>query len=484
MKNNNVRVRIAPSPTGFFHVGSARTALYNWLFARHYNGTFILRVEDTDIDRSSRNMIQVILDGLTWLGLKWDEEPYYQSKRLELYQKHVTMLLEKKLAYYCFCQPEDLEKEKQKAYAAKKDWQYDRRCLHLSDTEKQNRERSGTPKAVRFKVPEGTVVYNDIVFGKIEKQARDIEDFVIMRANGIPTYNLACAVDDHEMKITHVIRGADHIANTPKQLLLYNAFSIEPPQFAHLPLILGPDKSKLSKRHGAVSVIEYKDMGYIPEAFINYLALLGWSPGDDTEIMSLIDIISQFDLSRINSSNAVFDTIKCEWLNQQHLMQLPVNQFQKHLMPFIVKSGLMEQAEITKKDQWLSRVCSLLQPRLKKLSDIDAAGRFFFKEDFAYDDKALQKYSNEETLMLIMQLLAFITTVNQFTAENIETSLRNFGDGKGWKVKQWIHPLRVFTTGSTAGPPLFDALELIGKERVIQRIKRMLRKYGEPNEKK
>jgi len=473
---------MAPSPTGFFHVGSARTALYNWLFARHNKGTFILRVEDTDIDRSSENMIQVILDGLTWLGLNWDDEPLYQSTRLALYKKYVDILLENNLAYFCYCQPEDLEKEKQKAYQEKKDWQYDRRCLHLSSQEKEEKEKTGIPKAIRFSVPDSAVSYQDLVYGDITREGHDIEDFVIMRANGMPTYNLACVVDDHDMKITHVIRGADHITNTPKQVLLYKALEFELPEFAHLPLILGADKSKLSKRHGAISVMEYRSMGYLPEAFVNYLALLGWSPGDDTEIMTMKDMVVRFDLERINTSNAVFDPRKCEWINQQHIMKLSPQTYKQTLEPFVLSAGLLGKQELMEKDLWFSRVCSLLHPRLKVLNDVDTAGRFFFKENFAYDRKALQKFTSEETITLIRAMLPVIGDTNPFKAENIETTLRAFSDTKGWKVKQWIHPLRVFTTGSVAGPPLFDVLELIGKERVVQRIQKILNRNGKSND--
>jgi glutamyl-tRNA synthetase len=474
----NVRVRMAPSPTGLFHVGSARTALYNWLFARHHGGKFVLRVEDTDIDRSSKDMIRVILDGLTWLGLNWDEEPIYQSTRLGIYQKHVDMLLEKELAYYCFCQPEDLEKEKQKAYAQKKDWQYDRRCLHLSAAEREQKERAGIPRAVRFKVAEQSVSFHDIVFGEIKKESRDIEDFVIMRANGMPTYNLACVVDDHDMAITHVIRGADHIANTPKQILLYNALGYELPKFAHLPLILGPDKSKLSKRHGAVSITEYKNNGYLPEAFANYLALIGWSPGDDSEIMTSQELISRFTLERINASNAVFDRAKCEWMNQQYMIRLAPDVFKKRLIPFIIDAGLMMQQDIDDKNAWVNRVCTLLQPRLKILSDVDPVGRYFFMDDFDYDMNAMAKFTTKETLGIVAKILSRLRDIKSFNAAHIEESLRDLGVTNNWKVKQWIHPLRVFTTGTTAGPPLFDTLELIGKEQVIERIKNVLQKYG------
>jgi glutamyl-tRNA synthetase len=272
---------MAPSPTGLFHVGSARTALYNWLFARHHNGQFILRIEDTDTARSSEEMIDVIKDGLRWLKIDWDEE-YYQSQRLTRYAACARQLVDAKKAYYCYCRPEDLQREKQEAYRNKKDWRYDRRCLHLSAAERVEKERSGIPGAVRFFVPDHPVAFHDVVLGEITREQSNIEDFIILRADGTPTYNLACVIDDHDMKITHVIRGADHVTNTPKQVLLYEALAITQPVFAHLPLILGKDKAKLSKRHGAVSLMEYRDQGFLPEAIFNYLSLLGWSPGDES----------------------------------------------------------------------------------------------------------------------------------------------------------------------------------------------------------
>jgi nondiscriminating glutamyl-tRNA synthetase len=476
----NVKVRIAPSPTGFFHVGSARTALYNWLFARHHKGKFLLRVEDTDVVRSSVDMIQILLEGLTWLGLHWDEEPVYQSQRIEVYNKYVKSLLEKKMAYYCYCRSEDLEKEKQHAYAHKQDWQYDRRCLRLSEEEKKDRERAGVPKAVRFLMPDTPISYTDLVFGHISREAKDIEDFVILRADNSPTYNLACVVDDHEMNITHVIRGADHIANTPKQIALYNALHIKPPEFAHLPLILGPDRSKLSKRHGAVSVTDYRNQGFVSDAIVNYLALLGWSPGDDTEFMKKDILVERFSVERINSSNAVFDIDKMTWLNQQHLMQLDLDQFKQLLSPFIINANLMTSEEIRKKETWFTKVCSLLQPRLKVLSEVDTLARYFFKDDFQYNKEALDKHLNQETIETMKDFITVLQHTDPFSADQLEHALRTFTGAKNIKAKAVIHPLRVFTTGTSAGPSLFETLELIGKDRCIQRVNDIVASYRRP----
>jgi len=482
---SEVRVRMAPSPTGFFHVGSARTALFNWLFAKHHKGKFILRVEDTDVERSSEEMIDLVLQGMEWLGMDRYEGPYFQSKRIDLYKEYIKKLLETGKAYYCYCDPQDLAKERKAAYANKQDWKYDRRCLSLSDADKEKKDQSNTPKAVRFLVPEDRVTYKDIVYGEISRDSKDIEDFIIQRANGTPTYNLACVVDDHDMGISHVIRGADHITNTPKQILLYEVCDFAIPEFAHLPLILGPDKSKLSKRHGAVSLTWYQEHGFLPDAMVNYLTLLGWSPGDDQEIfirngkLNKDLLTERFTLERINSANAVFDITKLEWMNQQYIMQLNQPEFRKRLKPFIIKHGLMTEEEIKQRDEWYADVCNLMQPRLKTLDEINNQGRYFFKDDFDYDQTALQKFTNRETLTIMKTFLPVIQDINPFEVMNIEITLLNFGEDHGLKVKQWIHPLRVFTTGTKAGPPLFDTLELIGKKKCISRIEKMLKQKQE-----
>lgn len=475
---SHVRVRIAPSPTGFFHVGSARTALYNWLFARHHKGTFILRVEDTDVERSSPDMIKVILDGLSWLGLDWDEGPYFQSQRLPLYRRSVEKLLKNNKAYHCYCNPEDLEKEKQEAYKQKRDWQYDRRCLSLSRAEREAKEKAHTPKAVRFLVPDHAVSYSDLVHGTIEREAQNIEDFVILRANLTPTYNLACVVDDHEMGISHVIRAVDHITNTPKQILLYEALGLSKPEFAHLPLILGDDKKKLSKRHGAVSLMTYRERGFMPEAVANFLALLGWSPGDDKEIMNIAEIIDRFSLKRINAANAVFDVTKLEWMNGQYIYALTDEQLLEKIKPHIIAAGLITEDQITKRRDWVLRICHLMKPRLKVISDIVDGAGFFFTENYAYDEKALRKHLNDTALSLVRDFVQTFETTEQFSAAEIEQTLRTFVSAKSIKARELIHPLRVFITGREGGPGLFETFEVIGKERCINRLNKIVKQYG------
>ncbi|MGB2804225.1 MAG: glutamate--tRNA ligase, partial [Candidatus Zixiibacteriota bacterium] len=316
---SEIRVRMAPSPSGFLHVGTARTTIYNWLFARHHKGKFILRIEDTDPSRSSREMIDAILEALTWLGLNWDEGPFYQSQRTELYQKYAQQLLESGKGYFCFCTPQELEEKRKQAIALKADWKYDRTCLKLSAAEKEEKIKNGAPKAIRLLLPEGETSFSDLVYGEPRKENKELDDLIILRSDGTPTYNFACVVDDVDMRITHVIRGNDHIANTFKQVLIYNALGLTPPKFAHIPLILGKDKAKISKRHGAVSVMEYKEQGFLREAFVNYLALLGWSPKDDREILSTDQMIELFTLEGVNPSNPIFDQEKLEWMNGEYI---------------------------------------------------------------------------------------------------------------------------------------------------------------------
>ncbi|MGH9425508.1 MAG: glutamate--tRNA ligase, partial [Terriglobia bacterium] len=319
-----IRVRFAPSPTGYLHVGGARTALFNWLFAQHHQGKLILRIEDTDVERSSSEMVEGILQGMRWLGLNWDEGPFFQSKRLEQYRSVASKLLESGKAYPCFCSVESLTAKREAAAQAKLSWKYDGTCRDLTAAEIQERESQGQTRVLRFKVPsEGKIEFADQVFGRIAYDFATIEDFVLLRSDGMPTYHLGVVVDDIDMQISHIIRGVDHISNTPKQILLYQALGAQVPEFAHVPLILGPDKSRLSKRHGATSVTAYRDQGFLPEAFRNFLALLGWSPGDDSEKMSTAELIQRFSLDGINKSDAVFNLDKLAWLNSQYLSSTP-----------------------------------------------------------------------------------------------------------------------------------------------------------------
>ncbi len=467
---------MAPSPTGFFHIGSARTALYNWLFAKHTNGTFILRVEDTDVKRSSGDMIGVILEGMKWLGLDW-AEIYYQSERLLIYERYASELLESGQAYYCYCNPEALARERAEAYRQKINWQYDRRCLRLSAEERALREKAQAPRAIRFLVPDHPVEFKDIVYGNIRREAKDIEDFVIMRPDHTPTYNFACVVDDHEMGISHVVRGTEHTNNTPKQILLYNAFGWQIPWFAHLPLILGKDRSKLSKRHGAVSILEYKEEGFLPDALFNYIALLGWSPGDNREILSREELIQNFTLERINPANAIFDIEKLKWMNQQYLLKRSKGELFELLKPYIVNLGFMTDDEIVRDQDRVRAICDQMQPRLKVLSDIKKAD-YFFIDNFSYEEEVIKKYRNEKAFGLLERYREFLrnTAGSEFKSKAIEVEMRRFAEANGIKLREIVHPVRAAITGSEGGPGLFEIMEILGRDKVVQRIDRWLKR--------
>ncbi|HUK34152.1 MAG TPA: glutamate--tRNA ligase, partial [Vicinamibacterales bacterium] len=400
------RVRFAPSPTGYLHIGGARTALFNWLFARRYGGVFVLRIEDTDVERSSEPMVDGILEGLRWLGLEWDEgpivagphAPYFQSQRQARYLAAAETLVAAGHAYYCYCTPEELKAKRE----GNPEYKYERTCLRLSQAEINAREKAGLPRAVRFKVPSGVVRVDDIVKGSIDFDAALIEDFVILRSDGHPTYHLSVVTDDIEMGMTHVVRGDDHISNTPKQILLYQALGARLPKFAHVPLILGADKKRLSKRHGATSVMEYANQGYLAEAMVNFLALLGWSPGKgDREVFSRDELAQIFDLDGISGGNAVFNPDKLDWFNQQHLARLAPEELALRLKPSFEAAGLWSDDLLTTRHAWFFAVLTLLVPRAKRLQDFASQGAFFFvtdDRDLVYDAAAVAKHLQTDAI--------------------------------------------------------------------------------------
>ena len=466
---------MAPSPSGFLHVGTARTTIYNWLFARHHKGKFILRIEDTDASRSSREMVDAILDSIRWLGLGWDEGPYYQSQRGELYQKYAQKLLESKKGYFCFCAPEMLEEKKKKAIASKGDWKYDRACLLLSDREKEEKIREGLPKAIRLSAPEGETIFSDIVYGELKKDNTQIEDLVLVRSDGTPTYNFACVVDDIEMKISHVIRGNDHIANTFKQMLIYRALDLTPPLFAHIPLILGRDRAKLSKRHGATSIMDYKEEGFLQEALVNFITLLGWSPKDDREILSIDQMIELFSLEGVNSSNPIFDMEKLEWMNGEYIRAYDNEKLLDLVIPFLIKGNLITEEMARQKKEWLLRFVPLLKERCNTLKEFAQKGKYFFLFDYQYEEGPAKKIFN--SLQAGNNLKAFIdciSSLDDFKKEKIEQGLRQLADDMKIKPAPLIHLVRLATTGTSGGPPLFDMLEVLGKEEVVKRIKKAI----------
>ncbi len=467
-----VRVRIAPSPTGAIHIGLARSALYNFLFARQNNGKFILRIEDTDPSRSTKESVEAILEGLKWLSLYWDEGPYFQSQRFSIYKEYAEILLKKGKAYYCYCSQERLKAEKEKALKEKRSWQYDRHCLYLSEKEKEKLEREGVPKTIRFLVPsERNVVFEDIIHGRIEKSGRDIEDFILLRADGTPTYNFACVVDDALMEITHVIRAVEHISNTFKQILLYEALNFKIPYFAHLPLILGKDGKKLSKRHGAVSIMEYKKMGILPEALVNYLALLGWSPGGDLEIFSLEEAIKLFKLEKVKKSNAIFDFQKLEWMNSEYMKRSTNERLLIGVKPFLIERNLSPDKEDEKR---LLAIIEINKERSRNLNELADNIAIYLKEEITYDEEGVKKFLDEKGKENLKTLLKVYENLTDFNKETTEKVLRELANNLNKKPAEFIHPLRVALTGKLVGPPIFDVVNVMGKELVIKRIKKAL----------
>jgi glutamyl-tRNA synthetase len=464
------RVRFAPSPTGYLHVGGARTALFNWLFARHFGGTFILRIEDTDFERSSEAMVDGILEGMRWIGLDWDEGPFFQSRRLPLYQAAAEKLIASGHAYYCFCTKEELEQRRAAAAAAGRTPMYDRRCRSLELDDIAQRRASGQSAAVRFAVPDGITFWDDAVFGRVEFANAELEDFVLLRSGGIPTYHLSVVADDIDMRLTHIIRGADHISNTPKQILQYRALGADLPTFAHVPLILGPDKTRLSKRHGATSVIAYKDMGIVPEAFRNFLALLGWSPGQqhkDRELFSSEDLIQMFTLDGISRSNAVFDNDKLAWFNTEYIRAYD----SAKLLPLIEEEWKSADLKPNRSSAEILAAIDLLKPRARNLKDFATSFRAYFTDQFEYDPAAVTKFLADPALPGLLQELAHrYAAAPELTEATAEEILRAFATEKGIKAGALINGSRVALTGQAVAPSLFAVMALLGKDRVIRRL--------------
>ena len=468
---NTPRVRFAPSPTGYLHVGGARTALFNWLFARHFGGTLILRIEDTDFERSSEEMVEGILTGMRWLGLNWDEGPFYQSQRLNLYRATAEKLLASGHAYHCFCTKAELEQRRAEAAAAGRPPMYDRRCRGIERSVAAGRKAAGEACAVRFAVPDGgTTSFEDAVFGRVEFANAEIEDFVLLRSDGIPTYHLSVVADDLDMRLTHIIRGADHISNTPKQVLQYRALGAELPVFAHVPLILGPDKTRLSKRHGATSVIAYKDMGIVPEAFRNFLALLGWTPGaehKDREIFSSDDLIQLFSLDGISKSNAVFNNDKLAWYNTEYIRAYDANK----LLPLIEEEWKVCNFTPERSPEEVLFAIDLLKPRARNLKDFATTFRAYFSDSFDYDPAAVAKFLKDDaTRTFLVELGKRYEQAPEFTEYWAEQILRSFADESGVKAGVLINGARVALTGQAVAPSLFAVMGALGKKRVVKRF--------------
>ncbi len=473
MSNDKIRVRFAPSPTGFLHVGGARTALFNWLLARRHGGVFVLRIEDTDRERSSEEMTRAILEGMEWLGLNWDEGPFHQADGVERHRRDALRLLETGQAYRCFCTQEELTEKRARAEGAQQAYRYDRNCmLTVSPEEAEQRAAAGQPYTVRFKVPEGVTAWDDAVHGRLEFDNADIEDFIILRSDGTPIYNMAVVSDDAEMRITHVIRGDDHISNTPKQIMLYQALGYDVPTFAHVPMILGPDGKRLSKRHGATAVGEYRGEGILPWAMVNFLALLGWSPGGDREVMSVEELIDLFSLEGIHKKSAIFDTQKLVWLNGQHLSLASAEQLEPLVTEELVARGIANSDALLERRDWYLGLIDLLKVRARSVGDIVRQARAYLVDEIEYEEQAVQKHwkNPAEVRARLAALRGRYDAIESWDEESLESELRSLADELGVGAGKLIHPLRVSVTGLAVSPGIFEVLVALGPDLTLRRL--------------
>ena len=487
----SARVRFAPSPTGYLHVGGARTALFNWLFARKQRGTMILRVEDTDAERNKPELVQGILDGLRWLGVDWDEGPFYQSQRTELYRAAAKKCLAKGSAFLCYCPAEKYAggDHAEPAQDEEPKGGGPRRVARCTCRDAKP-STPGTKPAIRFKAPAGgTTKFFDVVFGEREFSNDEIEDFVLLRSGkgdeefGQSMYQLGVVVDDIDMRITHVIRGADHLSNTPKQVLLYRALGAEPPVFAHVPLILGPDKSRLSKRHGATDVNTYRTEGFLPEAFRNFLALLGWSAGGDEEFLRTKDLLEKFSLEGVSRTNGVFDRAKLEWFNTQYLQKLPIEDLLPEVEAELKRSGLWKEEWAKgarpgpdgRDHAWFSRTVDLLRPRVRLLPDFSTWARAFFSDDFSIDAAAKEKFWKDPKVPeLLAKLADALAALPEWNHDACDHASRAVAEAAGVKAGLLINATRVAIVGQAVAPPLFDTMVVLGRDRVVGRLRKAL----------
>ena len=476
-----VRVRYAPSPTGEPHIGNIRTAIFDWLFARSAGGAFIIRIEDTDQARTVAGAAESLLDALRWLGLDWDEGPdvggdygpYVQSQRLSSYERVAEQLLDAGKAYRCYCSPERLAELRREQGRAKQHVGYDRRCRNLSDTDRAAQESSGITPVVRFAMPRtGTTTVSDLVRGEVSFENQLVDDFVMLKSDGFPTYHLANVADDHAMEISHVLRAEEWLPSTPRHLHIYRALGWEPPAFAHLPTVLAPDRSKLSKRHGATSAVEYREMGYLPQAMVNFLALLGWSLDDKTELFSAQELITSFTIERVSRAGAVFNAEKLGWMNGHYIRQLDAGDLADALLEYW---SLYPPAEFDGLPErpYLVRIAPLIQERLKTLGDVAPLTQFFFKPDAEYEvaDLAQKGMDSEAARGALQAALAALEGVGRFDAGSIEAVLRSLAESLGLKTGQLLGTLRVATTGQRVSPPLFETMELLGRERTLEAVR-------------
>jgi glutamyl-tRNA synthetase len=474
------RLRFAPSPTGYLHVGGARTALFNWLYARKYGGEFLLRIEDTDKARSTDESTRAIFEGLEWLGLLWDNDVVYQGANLPRHQADALKLLETGAAYRCFCTPAELDERRRAAQVGKEAFKYDRRCDRLSPEEVERKVTAGEPYVIRFRVPEGTTDWDDMVHERIAFPNKDIEDFVILRSDSTPIYNLAVVSDDIAMGITIVMRGDDHISNTPKQILLYRSLGATLPTFAHLPMIHGLDGKKLSKRHGATAVGDYQHYGLLPGAMLNFLALLGWSPGGDREVMMLPEMVELFSVDGLQKKAAIFDPKKLEWMNGQHLSMIPLEELEPRVTPAIVTARLATEEELVERREWYLRLLDLLRVRSRTIDDIVRQAGPYFLEDIEYDPVAVAKNWKDpaEAADLLRATREALAKTADWETASLDLSLRSLAESRGVPAGKIFQPLRVALTGLTVSPGIFEMLVQMGRDLALRRIDKALIALG------
>ncbi|MGM0689520.1 MAG: glutamate--tRNA ligase [Bacillota bacterium] len=471
---SNVRVRFAPSPTGELHVGGARTALFNYLFVRASGGTFVLRIDDTDLERSHSDYIDKLINAMRWLGLDWDEGPYYQSARLEEYNREAGRLIDGKKAYRCYCSTEELAGKRDAARKDNKTFLYPGTCRNLSEADEKALKDEGREAVIRLFTPDqGTTVVEDMIRGKVSFDNSTLDDFIILKSNGLPTYNFASIVDDLQLEITHVIRAEEHLSNTPRQLLCASALGYELPVFAHVPMILAPDRSKLSKRHGATSVEEFRKEGYLPEALVNYLALLGWSPGGEQEIYSIDDMINLFNLKKVVKTAAVYDVNKLGWMNGHYIREYPLDKLADTAVPFFRERGLLEGELSEEECDYFRQVIESVRERARTLKELAEAADFFYLDHFDYDEKGVKKaFKKEGTAELLRILAEEVKSLEAFNTEIAESLFQSLSERLGLSFGQLILPVRLAVTGKTGGPALFEIMALLGRKRTMERMER------------
>jgi len=481
-----VRVRFAPSPTGRPHVGNIRTAIFDYLMARHFNGSFVLRIEDTDMTRKVEGAVEYMMDALKWIGIDWDEGPdvggdygpYYQSQRLHLYREAAERLVQQGDAYYCYCTSERLDIMRKEQMARKQPPGYDRHCRDLTPEERARLDGEGIPKVVRFKIPlEGKTAFTDLIYGEVSVANATLDDFVMLKSDGYPTYHLANVVDDHAMEISHVIRAEDWISSTPRHILLYRALGYEPPEFVHHPLIVGPDRAKLSKRHGSVSILDYREQGYLPETMLNFLSLIGWSLDDRTELMTRQELIDYFSLDRVGKTGAVFNREKLDWMNGVYIRGLSVEDFTQRALPFL-EAGLPAGVKRPLDTGYIVRMMPLIQERARTLVEVPQLVDFFFVDELDYEAELLigKKMTAESTIMALEKSREPLKALPSFDEEALETLLRPLAEKLGLKAGQLFGALRTAVTGRTATPPLFQTMAVLGRDCCLARIDTALQK--------